>query len=142
VNIKRLVILPVLALVAAPIAAHADSVSYTFTGIVTTGFDDIGLFGAPGSETLARAGFTATFDVNLATESINGNFLEIEGGTDSNGSPPSPFISESLTINGLTANFVGGGCRRSSFNPRDSVYRPISGSQQQQLEFFAVQLER
>ena len=107
-NIKRLVILPVLALVAAPIAAHADSVSYTFTGIVTTGFDDIGLFGAPGSETLARAGFTATFDVNLATESINGNFLEIEGGTDSNGSPPSPFISESLTINGLTANFVGG----------------------------------
>jgi hypothetical protein len=107
-NIKRLVILPVLALAAAPIAANADTVSYTFTGIVTTGFDDIGLFGAPGSETLAGANFTATFDVNLATESINGNFLEVEGGTDANGNPPSPFVSESLTINGLTANFAGG----------------------------------
>jgi hypothetical protein len=107
-NIKRLVILPVLALIAAPIAANADTVSYTFTGIVTTGFDNIGLFGAPGSGTLVRDSFTATFDVNLATESINGNVLGIEGGTDLNGSPPSPFVSESLTINGLTTNFVGG----------------------------------
>ena len=107
-NIKRLVILPVLALVAAPIAANADTVSYTFTGIVNSGFDNLGLFGAPGSETLGGASFTATFDVNLATESTNGNFLEVEGGTAANGSPPSPFVSESLTINGLTTNFVGG----------------------------------
>ena len=107
-NIKRLVILPVLALVAAPIAANADTVSYTFTGIVTTGFDNIGLFGAPGSGTLVRDSFTATFDVNLATASISGNFLDVEGGTGLNGSPPSPFVSESLTINGITTNFVGG----------------------------------
>jgi len=107
-NINRLVILPVLALVAAPIAANADTVSYTFSGTVASGFDNIGLFGAPGSETLAGASFTATFDVNLATESINGNFLDVDGGTGLNGSPPSPFVGESLTINGLTTNFVGG----------------------------------
>lgn len=107
-DIKRLVILPVLALVAAPIAANADTVSYTLSGIVTSGFDNIGLFGAPGSGTLTRDSFTATFDVNLATESINGSLAQVGGGTGANGSPPSPFVSESLTINGLTTNLVGG----------------------------------
>jgi hypothetical protein len=105
-KIKRLAILSALALPAAPIAVNADTVSYTFTGTVSSGFDDIGLFGAPGSENLAGASFTAVFDINLARESIGGDILQVSGGTEFG--TASPFVSESLTINGHTTNFVGG----------------------------------
>ena len=92
---------------AIPAAAVVKVAKYT--GTVTTGYDATGLFGAPGAS-LAGYGYVATYkyDKTLGTLFTDGSTYERStGGAEPSVSGPSPMLSSSITINGVTRTIAG-----------------------------------
>ena len=88
-------------------AAFAKIVDVTYTGVVASGTDVTGVFGAPGD--LSGAPFTATFRFDLNPALCTGDSIGVDciGGTY-NGDA-SPNLQAQLQVGGTTVTFVGDG---------------------------------
>ena len=86
--------------------AEASVVDVTITGTLTDGYDQTGLFVAPGGD-LTGQGFTARFrfDTSIGL-AINAGFYDDVHGGDYQG-VASPLLSASLTINGHSQSIYG-----------------------------------
>ena len=82
------------------------NVTTTFTGVVASGFDYAGEFGAPNTD-LTGVGYTAVYTIDdsvASQQSINPNYTSVYGGTLPAGANP---LSATLTINGTTVLVTG-----------------------------------
>jgi hypothetical protein len=86
--------------------ASAALLTETWTGVVTSSSDLTGLFGPAGDNQIKGASFveTVTYDTSLAV--FNATNTGAQGGSAIGGI--SPFVSGSVTINGISRAFFGG----------------------------------
>jgi hypothetical protein len=93
---------------------RAQVIDMTFTGTISGGYDNAGLFG-PAGESLGGDAFSATFEYNLDTPNADtglgyyeGSYVSqyISGGTAY--SAPTPIVSTSMTVNGKTVQWTDG----------------------------------
>ena len=91
----------VAAALAAPAAARHKVATYT--GVVATGSDVAGLFGAAGRD-LAGLSFVTvyTYDTTRGRRIVTPANDSIDGGTAENGTATEPFTAATLTIDGVT----------------------------------------
>jgi hypothetical protein len=94
----------VTALVASTFSASAGVLQLVYTGSVTAGIDETGVFGVAGAD-LANAGYLATFlvDTSLGTRTTDANNDQVEGGLLE--PMRSPVLSAEITINGVSYAF-------------------------------------
>ena len=95
------------ALLAAP--AQAALVQLTWDGMTVAGSDKIGLFGAPTSNfqsTAYRVTYVFDTQVSYTANTTNGS-QDVTGGTFFNTFRPSPLVSASILVNGVTLAIGG-----------------------------------
>jgi PEP-CTERM motif len=90
-------------------AASADIVYVTYSGTVLSGYDQIGIFGAPGSS-LAGDAYTTFYIFNTSVGEIHSDpfFNSDLGGVVGIYAQPSPSLGAVLTINGISMGIGGG----------------------------------
>lgn len=94
-------------LAAMPAAAAVKIAKYS--GIVRNGYDQTGVFAAPGSD-LTGYSWVATFTYDRAlggNQDTDGVTLDLSFGGPGNGGGGSPIISSTITINGVTRSIAG-----------------------------------
>lgn len=113
-------------------SAYAEEVLVTYTGIIQSGIDYAGIFGAAGAS-LTRDAFVVQYVIDpslgLQTGGPGYNFEQAEGGTQAVGPPgPTelPVISATLTINGETYTFPNPGAYGNVYGENDTVPGPAS----------------
>jgi len=97
------------ALLAGPSAASAATVTITYAGTVSSGYDGTGVFGSAGGD-LTGDSYTATYVFNTSlgnTALSTPTELILNGGAGAFGIP-TPLVNASLTINGVTVSVPGG----------------------------------
>ena len=89
--------------------ASADMVTFAYYGRITDGFDTTGVFGAANTDLTGdaiRAVFV--FDTSLGERgTIAGTTDSVVGGTQVPGSPATPLVSATITINGHNLSIGG-----------------------------------
>ena len=110
---------------------QAAQIDVTWTGTVSSGNDQLDLFGVPiagGFHDLAGQSFTAKFrfDTTLGDTQSGAGFADLRGGTSFGaGTFASPIVSATLTINGNAASFgsdLFGGYGRRQISGISQIY--------------------
>jgi hypothetical protein len=90
-------------------SAQAATMQAVYTGTVTSSSNSTGEFGVAAVDGLDGLAYVLTFlyDTDVGTPTIFPTNTTIQGGTAPGNSAPSPMISASLTINGVTRTING-----------------------------------